>query len=177
MKADQSLFSGVMTDTVNASVGRTMAIEQTINYKGWKGSGYIIIDPHTGSGAYLIDGGTNGAAAFFLGKIMGLMLTIITLSILYTPQLYANPLTAAAMFGVMSTVTILLHFALFQIAFVWNAEVRKCFVGGLFVGLGPLGLFNKVGILGKILGFLGIASLEGYEFVRTNDKETCMKTN
>ncbi|STZ09556.1 Uncharacterised protein [Moraxella caprae] len=42
MKADQSLFSGVMMDTVNASVGRTMALEKTINYKGWKGSGYII---------------------------------------------------------------------------------------------------------------------------------------
>lgn len=56
-----SLSSGVMTDIRdNVAVGRTMALEKTINYKGWKGSGYIIIDPQTGSGAYLIDGGNNG---------------------------------------------------------------------------------------------------------------------
>ena len=44
-----SLSSGVMTDIRdNVAVGRTMALEKTINYKGWKGSGYIIIDPQTG---------------------------------------------------------------------------------------------------------------------------------
>lgn len=57
-----SLSTNVMTDIRdNVAVGRTVTVhEKTIHYKGWKGSGYIIIDPQTGSGAYLIDGGANG---------------------------------------------------------------------------------------------------------------------
>lgn len=61
MKADQSLFSGLMTDIRdNVAVGHAVTVhEKTIHYKGWKGSEYIIIDPQTGSRAYLIDGGVN----------------------------------------------------------------------------------------------------------------------
>ncbi len=63
-----SLSANVMTDIRdNVAVGRTVTVhEKTINYKGWKGSGYIIIDPQTGSGAYLIDGGANGGYAFIV---------------------------------------------------------------------------------------------------------------
>ena len=36
------------------------AHEQSINFNGWIGEGYIIIDPATGAGAYKIAGGGNG---------------------------------------------------------------------------------------------------------------------
>ncbi|WP_133245444.1 hypothetical protein [Pelagibaculum spongiae] len=54
--------------------------EKEINYFGWSGSGYIIENPETGSGAYKITGGANGAAlinylygmiAFLLGAADG----------------------------------------------------------------------------------------------------------
>ena len=34
--------------------------ESPLNFHGWVGSGYIIMDPETGAGAYLIGGGMNG---------------------------------------------------------------------------------------------------------------------
>lgn len=36
--------------------------EQSINFNGWIGEGYIIIDPQTGAGAYKISGGGNGSS-------------------------------------------------------------------------------------------------------------------
>lgn len=53
------LSSSVLTDIRNAvNAGRVVTThERNISVKGWKGSGYIIIDPNTGTGAYLIDGG------------------------------------------------------------------------------------------------------------------------
>ncbi len=35
--------------------------ERRVNYNGWVGEGYIILDPATGAGAYKIAGGSNGA--------------------------------------------------------------------------------------------------------------------
>ena len=34
--------------------------EKSINAHGWTGVGYIIVDPDTGAGAYLIEGKGNG---------------------------------------------------------------------------------------------------------------------
>jgi hypothetical protein len=79
------------------------AHEQSINFNGWVGEGYIIVDPTTGAGAYKIAGGGNGAviqgldniSSFlkyysigvtisyavdaFLGKWIALVATIVTL--------------------------------------------------------------------------------------------------
>lgn len=57
-----------MTDIRNAvNAGLTVTThEKVIQYKGWHGSGYIIIDPNTGTGAYLIDGGADGWRTQFI---------------------------------------------------------------------------------------------------------------
>lgn len=54
--------SQVITDIRNAvASGKIVTTsEKSISFNGWKGSGYIIIDPSTGSGAYMISGGLNG---------------------------------------------------------------------------------------------------------------------
>ena len=45
---------------VNA--GKVVTVSKTdITFNGWTGCGYIIIDPNTGAGAYMISGGMNGA--------------------------------------------------------------------------------------------------------------------
>lgn len=74
------LSSTVMTDIRDAiNAGRTVTThEKSIQYKGWHGSGYIIIDPHSGAGAYLIDGGANGAIFIALG----LWLLVMTISLI-----------------------------------------------------------------------------------------------
>ena len=46
-------------NAVNA--GKEVTVhEKSINKHGWKGFGYIVIDPETGAGAYLIEGSRNG---------------------------------------------------------------------------------------------------------------------
>ncbi|ETW93393.1 MAG: hypothetical protein ETSY2_51470, partial [Candidatus Entotheonella gemina] len=59
-------------DEIRQSVGtgkHAIVSQNNISLGGWTGVGYIIIDPHTGSGAYKISGGANGA--FFIGILAG----------------------------------------------------------------------------------------------------------
>ncbi len=48
-----------ITNAVNA--GKEVTIHQSpITANGWTGVGYVVVDPQTGSGAYLIEGGARG---------------------------------------------------------------------------------------------------------------------
>lgn len=53
-------------DTVNAirnavSAGKEVTVHQSrVTARGWTGAGYIVLDPATGAGGYLIEGGANG---------------------------------------------------------------------------------------------------------------------
>lgn len=53
--------------------------EKSINFNSWKGSGYIILDPNTGSGAYMISGGLNGGAVLFTVLAFILVAVIVAL--------------------------------------------------------------------------------------------------
>jgi len=60
-----SASSGVIND-IRSSVraGKEVTVhEGEIAYAGWQGTGYIVIDPEDGAGAYLISGGANGGFA------------------------------------------------------------------------------------------------------------------
>ncbi len=59
---------GTISDIQNAvNAGKIVTVSKTdITYNGWTGCGYIIIDPSTGEGAYMISGGMNGAIIYFL---------------------------------------------------------------------------------------------------------------
>ena len=53
------------TDIVNAVfAGNTVTTHSMpINMGDWRGFGYVVFDPRTGSGAYMIDGGSNGGGS------------------------------------------------------------------------------------------------------------------
>lgn len=56
------------TDIQNAvNAGKVVTVSKTnINFNGWSGCGYVITNPETGAGAYMISGGSNGAYLFLL---------------------------------------------------------------------------------------------------------------
>lgn len=66
--ANQALLNGlpyssdVMADLRNAvAAGKEVIVPGALTGAGnWRGLGYIVVDPETGAGAYLIDGGFNG---------------------------------------------------------------------------------------------------------------------
>jgi hypothetical protein len=54
--------------------------QSPISQDGWSGAGFIVIDQATGAGAYLIEGGSNGSALFYL--IATFVFAILSLTIL-----------------------------------------------------------------------------------------------
>jgi len=73
------LDSETITDIKNAvNAGKVVTVSKTdITFNGWTGAGYIIIDPDTGAGAYMISGGMSGAwvyAAWLAGLVVLIIL-------------------------------------------------------------------------------------------------------
>lgn len=152
-----SLSSGVMTDIRdNVAVGRTVTVhEKTINYKGWKGSGYIIIDPQTGSGAYLIDGGANGGyitaesnsfmLGISLGALVGIGLLLSAVTITLTVQ------------AILILFTVILAWQLFVHTAQWAINNKafdfNCFIGG-FLGGVAIGAIAKSPIILSVINVL-----------------------
>jgi len=62
-------------DIVNAvAAGKEVTVSKTnINFNNWTGCGYIIFDPDTGAGVYMISGGLNGAFIVFFESCMLLL--------------------------------------------------------------------------------------------------------
>lgn len=56
--------------------------EAPITQKGWAGAGFTMIDPATGAGGYIIDGGSNGA--IFLIVFIGLVISMLLPIFLFT---------------------------------------------------------------------------------------------
>jgi len=82
---------GTISDIQNAvNAGKIVTVSKTdITYNGWTGCGYIIIDPTTGEGAYMISGGLSGGVIL---TFLGALLMVVGLFLL------SNPITAA--FGI-----------------------------------------------------------------------------
>jgi uncharacterized membrane protein YjfL (UPF0719 family) len=70
--------------------------EQSINFNGWVGEGYIILDPQTGAGAYKIAGGGNGAVVPLTQAIFSSSFSLLGLLVDYKEALLKkeNPLKA-----------------------------------------------------------------------------------
>ncbi len=188
------LSSSVLTDIRNAvNAGRVVtAHERNISVKGWSGSGYIIIDPNTGTGAYLIDGGANGGyiLGFAIGGILGLVLGQIAISAFTGVGL---AVFSGFSFGIIVAFTIITMLTLTVVGLhlsLMGEEGRKCAwkgfkdgmtISGSFLayfsfiqGWGTkLNFFKKIpNIVNILLSFFGIGT--GIEGIDENTKE-CIK--
>ena len=68
---DQALASIELSDEVETDIRNSIntgkevtAHERPVNFFGSQSSGYIVLDPYSGAGAYLIEGGENGGEIF-----------------------------------------------------------------------------------------------------------------
>ena len=138
-----------------------MISEFNIIHNGWKGSGYIIIDPQTASGAYLISGGLNGGqtnAAYINGTTAGVLLG--------TSLIAADSIKAPWVFTILFSLFIgfMIGTLIAGAIFGWRDKELACFLLGFFQSLGAtLGAigFLSAGRLGgvytaQIGGFYGL---------------------
>ena len=91
-----SLSANVMSDIQNAINADKVVIvhEKNISYKGWHGSGYVILDPKYGTGAYLIDGGADGGYAEIKdskGNSFSLIVFMSSLNLFNSTLMELNP--------------------------------------------------------------------------------------
>ncbi|WP_201634574.1 hypothetical protein [Psychrobacter immobilis] len=69
----------VMTDIRNGiNAGKTVTVHDTqITLNGWSGTGYTILDPESGAGAYMIGGGLDGGFVSFIKSLKGKNLKLV----------------------------------------------------------------------------------------------------
>ena len=73
------LDSGTLADIQNAiNAGKVVIVSKTdISFNGWTGCGYVVIDPNTGAGAYMISGGLNGSIVMIACGILLIICGIV----------------------------------------------------------------------------------------------------
>jgi len=163
------LDGGTIADIKNAvNAGQEVTVSKTdITFNGWTGCGYIIIDPLTGAGAYMISGGMNGAIAIGVIAAHFFVLTII---------MAVSSITLGGPAGIAAAATAIGFFVLamttfyYQIAYLIGKEAADEFFGCLFKLI--LGhtftefLIDKLGslLLGNLLTLLSLTVTIGIDF-------------
>lgn len=141
--------SSVLTDIKNAiSSGKIVTIsEKNINFHSWVGSGYIIIDPDSGSAAYLISGGLNGG--FIAGLVQGFIFGALLAAML---PLFVSLGWLGVLIGIIA-IALLLAFMAYYVEGL-SANEESCYWQG----------FAQGKLIGEILGGIGaLKALAGRE--------------
>jgi hypothetical protein len=125
-------------ESVVASGKEVTIHEAPISKHSFTGSGYIVVDPQTGAGAYLIEGGARGCLLLIAGSaIMTLAATLLV---------GANPVAALAFLAAGVAITLagasLLNGDSDQCAYFLNVAVNLIAVA--FVALGALGIIGDI---------------------------------
>ena len=148
------------------NAGKEVTIHQSpISYAGFSGAGYVITDPQTGAGAYLIEGGARGAVLFFAGVLAGAL--TVGILVAFTPLILAGPVGIGA---ALVSALIITGFLIPLIAFidqVYKSATPKqqgCFATGVLVGVGgaagaPTAGVPAVVLLGAIFTALGAGGI------------------
>ncbi|VAW81013.1 hypothetical protein MNBD_GAMMA12-791, partial [hydrothermal vent metagenome] len=152
---DLNLDSLTMSNIQAAvAAGQTVIAHQdSINYFGWTGSGYIVLDEATGSAAFMISDGTNGAS-FFFGAYVGFLLIFGSL-LFMIGTVAVGP---AAIFAWLALIGFVLAIvASFATAYVMDEESlifdNGCFISGFLTVIG--GFVNIVGVIGAFAAIAG----------------------
>lgn len=146
------LSSTTLTDIRNAvNAGHEVtAHEKTLSYKGWQGAGYIIIDPSSGAGAYLIEGGANGGVGYINGALIGSALAIAAISFdakVGKASLYLH----AAMLGLLAG--LIVGTVIIAAVQRWGDTEKGCLILGFLHSFAVVGLGRGIGAYtGKPIG-------------------------
>jgi hypothetical protein len=141
--------------SVNAGLEVVTHTDQ-VSVPGYTGEGYIIIDTETGSGAYKIGGGQNGA--WISGAILGFSVGLLVFVLINSP----------AALGVLSAeATVVMLLALVALVLVmdrvWKiiggSDVEACFFGGVTAAFSlVISISNIPSWIAKILSAVGIGA-------------------
>lgn len=136
--------------------------ERDVNVNGWNGSGYLILDPETGAGAYKIAGGTNGGGVWWLGAVGGASAAFVLGIAAFLATLATATVGAVIVFWILILALVLANVALmYQNWSGMSDEDQACYLGGILTGFGFAGLMSLPGWLGKILAAIGIGTTGG----------------
>lgn len=129
--------------------------QKPVSQNGWMGAGFSTIDPETGAGGYLIEGGKNGG--WFEGAAAGATLGIILSA--FAASVFSGPIGIAAGVAaalVIFTLIIPMIVLMVQMYEAGAGEWRACFWGGFGVGL-SIGTLDITGKLARLVQTIGIA--------------------
>ena len=164
-----SLSANTRRDIQNAlDAGYEVTVhEAPITLSGWTGAGYTFIDPETGAGGYIIDGGSNGAwLEIISAALSGFVDAMVTK--LRNPNAVNGPINElmnSRYINFLSKATTALTFikSIYDISTDDKLTPTKQFFQILFttaftiaamVGAGAIGLFFAVPIVGAFFGLL-----------------------
>ncbi|WP_019520166.1 transglutaminase-like domain-containing protein, partial [Faucicola boevrei] len=135
----------VMTDVRNAiNAGKEVTISQKqINAFGWSGTGYIVLDPESGVGAYMIGGGADGGILPMIGGLgVGILFSIILAS-------FGAAVTAGGSLILLALAAIVLAITAYYLWSNYTDDQRQCFwqgfdTGAILGGAGAASLVKRV---------------------------------
>lgn len=131
--------------------------EKAITISGWSGTGYIILDPEDGSGAYMIDGGLAGGVWIELASVLiSIILATLILALIGTPlTLAAIPYLMYTFLGLVLSMVITVFLPESWQSYIYNDVVPLVagvigLIASFLSGGAALGL--AMGIIGVIYG-------------------------
>ncbi|WP_151032737.1 hypothetical protein [Cellvibrio sp. KY-GH-1] len=137
------------------------AHEARINFNGWVGEGYTLIDPNTGAGGYMISGGGNGAIFVMLGLAGLLMVGIGLLAFGFVGIALAAPLIFAAIAISLANLFRGLSLLSDSLGFSELTEAKLCNLATYSYTAGLFALLGRIPILGRLLNNMWAAFVAG----------------
>ena len=140
------LDNGTKIDIQNAvNAGKEVTVSKSeIYFYGWTGVGYIIIDPNTGAGAYMISGGQAGGWSpidWFnnlgaAGKVITIIILGLVAAVVITLLIVAIVKLSAAIIGFIIASVIPMIYYLSALAFItWSTLRATMFISCIITAL------------------------------------------